>query len=289
MKHKLEGAGLDRRRLLVVSASAVLASTRPISAQETPPVGIGLTPVFLDDQITFLESWRLYLETKFARPVRFYQRGSYAEISRLLRDGRIDFAWTCGFPFWSNRDWMKLVVVPLYNGMPLYRSYQIRSRLLPDLKGFQDLQGRVFAFSDPDSNSGFLYPQFRLRTMGLDARTFFGRYFFTNSHRRVVEAVAVQLADAGSVDGYVWDVLSRTNPQLTERTAIFEKSPEFGFPPIVASDRVDRKMLALAQSIFTGMKDDERGQQLLAILMLDGFTVAEPALFASIGNMIPGL
>jgi phosphonate transport system substrate-binding protein len=256
-------------------------------AKDLPPVSIGLTPVFLDDQIAFLQRWQAYLQQHLQRPVRFFQRGSYSEVLRLLQDGRVDFAWLCGYPYWRNRDWLKLAAVPVYQGQPLYQSYLIRHQSHPEVASLADLRGKVFAYSDPDSNSGFLYPQHRLRMMQADSRSFFGRTFFTWSHRKVVEAVAVQLAHAGSVDGYVWDVLAQLHPQLTGETEIFERSPKFGFPPVVAAQTVDEGLFRQFQSLLTDMSKQPEGKKLLKTLALDGFTPAEPELFASMGAMIP--
>lgn len=278
----------SRRRFLRALACVPLAwGTGQAATADVAPVSIGLTPVFLDDQIAFLESWREYLEQHLQRPVQFFQRGSYSEVLRLLQDGRVDFAWLCGFPYWRNRHWLKLVAVPVYQGQPLYRAYLIRHKHQPVVASLADLRGKVFAYSDPDSNSGFLYPQYQLRMMQEDSRTFFGRAFFTWSHRKVVEAVAVQLANAGSVDGYVWDVLAQLHPQLTGQTEIFERSPEFGFPPVVAAKTVGEELFQQFQSLLKAMCDDPQGKVLLKTLALDGFTLAEPELFASIGAMIP--
>lgn len=278
----------ERRRFLRALACVPFGlGSRGVWAKDTTPVSIGLTPVFLDDQLTFLEGWRAYLEQQLQRPVQFFQRGSYSEILRLLQDGRVDFAWLCGFPYWRNRDWLRLVAVPVYQGQPLYHSYLIHHAQQPVVESMAAFKGKVFAYSDPDSNSGFLYPQHRLRSLGEDTRHFFGRAFFTWSHRKVVEAVAVQLAQAGAVDGYVWDVLAELHPQLTGQTRIFERSPEFGFPPVVAARTLGDGLLQQFQAILTGMGQDPQGERLLKQLRLDGFTPAEPDLFASIGEMIP--
>lgn len=277
----------ERRHFLRLLAGAALAWDSPrLLAQGATPVSIGLTPVFLDDQIAFLQSWQTYLQQRLQRPVQFFQRGSYSEVLRLLQDGRVDFAWLCGFPYWRNRDWLKLVAVPVYQGQPLYQAYLIRHQHNAAFDKLADLQGKVFAYSDPDSNSGFLYPQHRLRQSGLDSRHFFGRTFFTWSHRKVVEAVAVQLAHAGSVDGYVWDVLAQLHPELTTQTEIFERSAWFGFPPVVAAQNVNAALFSEFQSLLKGMCDDAEGKVLLKKLAFDGFIHAEPELFASIGAMI---
>lgn len=66
--------------------------------ERTDALRIGLTPVFLDDQVAFLSDWRLYLEARLLHPVRFVQRGTYREIMDLLRTDRLDYAWVCGRP-----------------------------------------------------------------------------------------------------------------------------------------------------------------------------------------------
>lgn len=249
------------------------------------PLRIGLTPVFLDDQTRFLEGWRTYLEQAMARPVQFIQRRTYREVVRLLLEGESDFAWLCGFPYWRYREQLKLVAVPIYRGRPFYRAYLIRHAEHTDLHGIGCLRSRPFAYSDPDSNSGFLYVQHRLRSLGFEPHTFFGRSFFTWAHRQVVEAVSVQLAHAGAVDGYVWDVLSQHRPPLTERTEILETSPEFGFPPIVATHAVDAQTLSGLQRTLQTMHHTPEGHALLATLALDGFEGASPLLYQSIGEM----
>lgn len=273
-----------RRSVLrgLAAAALLLAGRR---ARADAPLHIGLTPVFLDDQVGFLERWRAYLEARLDQPVRFVQRGSYREVLRLVLAGHVEFAWLCGFPYWRHRDALRLVAVPIYQGAPLYRSYLIRNTHHDAITRFTDLRGKAFAYSDPDSNSGFLYVQHRLREEGVLGEPFFGRSFFTWAHRRVVEAVAVQLAQAGAVDGYVWDVLSRLYPELTGATVILERSPPFGFPPIVATQAADREALARMRGVLLTMHDDRDGAQLLHTLALDGFETGAPALFDGIGRM----
>lgn len=280
---------LPLRRRLLLGAAALSAGllARPVRADGA--IRIGLTPVFLDDQASFLERWRRYLEVRLQRPIRFVQRRSYADVLRLLLEGEAEFAWLCGFPYWQQRERLELVAVPLYRGEPLYRAYLIRNRARGDIRRLEDLAGKAFAYSDPDSNSGFLYVQHRLAVAGLSRSQFFGRSFFTWGHRRVVEAVAAQLAQGGSVDGYVWDVLARQHPELTGATEIFEQSDAFGFPPIVAARGLDRDTLQRTRAVLLDMSADEEGRRLLGTLALDGFVPGEPALFEGIGRMAAGL
>ena len=74
-------------------------------------------------------------------------------------------------------------------------------------------------------------PNSQLFRLGKDAATFFRKSFFTWGHRRVVDAVAVGLAQGGSVDGYVWDTLKIHHPEVTEQTRVAHRSAKYGFPP----------------------------------------------------------
>jgi phosphonate transport system substrate-binding protein len=87
--------------------------------------------------------------------VRLVTRRTYQEITSLLISGQLDAAWICGFPFVAHRARLALVAVPLWQGKPLYRSYLIAARDR-QANGLDDLKGDIHAFSDPDSNSGWL-------------------------------------------------------------------------------------------------------------------------------------
>lgn len=250
-----------------------------------PRVRIGLTPVFLDDQLALLESWRDYLQRRLGHRVDFVQRTSYREVTELLLRGELDFAWICGFPYVRHQSEMALVAIPLYNDSPLYQSYLIVSQDDHETATWGDLAGGVFAFSDPDSNSGYLYPRIAMFRKGIYPDRFFRKTFFSWGHRNVVEAVAVGLADAGAVDGYVWEALSRVRPDLTQGTRVVAKSPWFGFPPIVAGKGADARLVGDMQRVLLAMEDDADGRRILDALSLDGFTEAQSGVYDSIARM----
>ncbi|UCH47197.1 MAG: PhnD/SsuA/transferrin family substrate-binding protein [Betaproteobacteria bacterium] len=252
---------------------------------EAPPLRIGLTPVFLDDQVSFLVQWRVWLEKRLGRNVQFVQRGSYREIVDLLRGERLDFAWLCGYPFVRFRRDLKLVAVPSWRGQPLYQSYLIVPADDRTTRSILELRGKVFAFSDPDSNSGYLYPNYLLHRQGENPVLFFSRSFFTWAHRKVVEAVGVGLADGGSVDGYVWETLAQTYPDLTRATRVVSRSGDLGFPPFVARRNVPQSDFRAFRAALLDMSSDPAGRELLAYLRLDGMVQGDEALFEEIARM----
>lgn len=270
-----------RRQLLLASLALPWARARAGTAAATP-VLFGITPVILDEQAKVIASWQAYLEAHLDRPLRFVQRGNYREILALLLDGHLDFAWLCGYPYVRQRNRLALTATPIYQGAPLYRSYLIVGSEDTATTMIADLRGKVFAYSDPDSNSGWLTSQVELRRLGQSSAQFFGKTFFTGSHRKVVEAVASGLAHGGAVDGYIWDTLKKRGDPLAAATRVAWRSGFFGFPPIIASPSASPALQSDLRKVLLGMRHDVDGLSLLARLNLDGFDVVSPSVYDSI-------
>jgi phosphonate transport system substrate-binding protein len=238
----------------------------------------------LDDRIAFLRLWGAWLETHLGRPVTFVQRARYREILDLLRRGGLDVAWICGYPYVQHRSELSLIAVPRFQGQPLYRSYVVVAAE-SSLGSLEDLKDGIFAWSDPDSNSGYLFPRYRLTEMGQDPDRFFRRTFFAWGHRHCVEAVAEGLADGAAVDGYVWDTLALREPALAGRTRVVLRSPLFGFPPLVGAPGLPVGDVESVRRVLLAQEGDSAGRGLLSELNLDGFSAEGPALFQDIAHM----
>jgi ABC-type phosphate/phosphonate transport system substrate-binding protein len=279
---------LSRRHILRGSVGFGACATlySPALAQHSAVTRVGLTPVFLTNDLDLVESLRSYLSRTWDRDVRLVTRRTYQEITGLLISGEVDAAWICGYPYVQHRDQMNLLAVPLWQGQPLYRSYLIigASRTA---NSFDDLAGDVHAFSDPDSNSGFLVTRDLLADRGVRPEAFFRHVFYTYGHRNVVRAVAAGLAHSGSVDGYVWEVLREVEPKLTERTRVLRRSELLGFPPIASGKARSAPPTAVElATAFLAMSDDSEGRRVLAALRLDGFTAGNPSLFDAIAAKV---
>lgn len=272
--HRLDPS--RRAFLCCIAASGILMSDR-VSAQEQ--LKFGLTPVFLTNDIELLTRLKSYLSRQTGREVQLVQRRTYEEITALLLSGKLTAAWICGYPLVQYRQQLSLVAVPLWRKEPLYSSYLI----VPEgreAQGINDLKGDLHAFSDPNSNSGYLVTAAVLAGKGLRPEAFFREVIFTYGHRNVVRAVASGLAQSGSVDGYVWEVMASIEPELTSRTRVIRKSERLGFPPVAClanqSASVD---VDLVRRALLAMRDDPEGRAVLSMLRLDGFTQEPQSLF----------
>jgi phosphonate transport system substrate-binding protein len=254
----------------------------PYARSADAPLRFALTPVLLTSDLVMLEELKAYLARVTERPVHLVTRRTYQEITALLVSRQVDAAWICGYPFVAFRSELALVAVPLWKGRPLYQSYLIgRSDLKAE--ALSDLAGTVHAFSDPDSNSGYLVTCAALVEMGTSPTRFFRQFFYTYGHRNVVRAVSAGLAASGSVDGYVYDVLGETEPELVARTRVIRRSELLGFPPVAcaAADSGSPAISRLRDAL-VNMPADAHGKRVLGMLRLDGFSVEPPELFDGI-------
>jgi phosphonate transport system substrate-binding protein len=279
---------VQTRRSAILTGAAFCAAPM-VGAQGNAPFRFALTPVFLDNDAAVIFALRSALGQAMGREIELVQRRTYQEITGALLDGSVDAAWTCGYPYLQHREKLALLGVPVWRGAPLYRSYLIVAAG-DTATGLGDLQGGTHAFSDPDSNSGYLVTASDLARMGTTAEAFFSRSIFTYGHRNVVRAVAGGLTRSGSVDGYVWDVLSSVEPGLTAQTRVIARSEELGFPPFVAhSDRMVEAGVTACMAALQGLDQADKGREVLRLLFLDSVAPADPGLFDGIAARMADL
>lgn len=278
-----EQAKFSRRRTLL-KATLAISILGHVEASATGLLKFGLTPVFLNNDIELLARFRSYLSRQTGREVQLVQRRTYEEITTLLLSGQLTAAWICGYPLVQYREELSLVAVPLWEKQPLYSAYLIvpKGRTAA---GIDDLRGDLHAFSDPNSNSGYLVTAALLAEKGLRPESFFRDVIFTYGHRNVVRAVASGLAQSGSVDGYVWEVMASLQPDLTGRTAVIRKSELLGFPPVASlASQAAASDVQLIRKALLAMSEDAEGREVLSLLRLDGFAEEPNTLYDSIAE-----
>ena len=272
--------GPSRRAALLSGAGALAAIPLQGLAQE--PFRLGLTPVFLDNDSMVIDRLSAAFADAMDGPIELVQRRTYAEVTGLLLTGALDAAWLCGYPYLQHADALDLLAVPVWRGRPLYQSYLIVGENVA-ADGLSDLRGASHAFSDPDSNSGYLVTASDLVAMGEHPETWFSRSIFTYGHRNVVRAVADGLVTSGSVDGYVWEALAGVEPELTGHTRIVGRSEWLGFPPVCArrDTAASEPVTAFRRALLT-LSQSDTGRAALSALQLDGFQAAPEGIFDGI-------
>ncbi len=223
---------------------------------------------------------------RLGKRVELVQRKTYKEINELLGRGEVDLAFLCSGPYATAKDnsTFELIATPEIRGSHFYQAYLIVNETSA-FNNIDDLKGRTFAFTDPDSNTGRLVPLYWLARMGERPETFFREAIYTYSHDNSISAVAKGMVDGASVDGLVWDYFQRHNPNLTSSTRIIMKSDYYGIPPLVASKKLSEDTKRAVRDLLFSLHNSSDGKKILDQLMIDRFVEPQDHWYDSIRRM----
>lgn len=192
-------------------------------------------------------AWRALLKWVFARVGVACEVVDYPPpqpLSDLWARPDLGCAFMCGYPYAWTRPRSTLLAAPVPDdercgGEPIYWS-DIVVRADASLLALEDLVDRRFAFTTPDSQSGYQAPRELLAPLAKERG---GRLFAATvgplvTPRRVVEAVMAGDADAGPLDSYAHRLLRNTEPGLVAGLRVIAATALAPIPPLVASPAV---------------------------------------------------
>ncbi len=276
-----------KRLIFIILVAAFLLITEVYIHSAPKPVRIGIasmiTPV---DAVKYYQEIVDYIGKRLGVPVEMVLRRTYDEMDRMLEKGTVDIAFICSAPYVKNRRefGVELLVAPEVNGSTFYKSYIIVHKDSP-FRRFEDLKGQTFAFTDPKSNSGRLYPVYRLARMGLRPEEFFKKYIYSYSHNKSVELVAKRIVDAAAVESLVYEYMKKEDNPYVKETRIVEKSPDFGIPPVVVSPGASLFVKEKVKEILLNMHRTAEGKRILSAMNIDRFVEVSDSNYNSIREM----
>lgn len=191
----------------------------------TPAVGqtklvMVLNPIVETDAVLF--SGQLIarmLSISLGIPVEATVATSYAATITAMCAGRADLAFLSPFAYVLAHEscGVEVAAVSVRAGRPYYRG-QILARADAGINKFEDLQGKRFAFVDPASTSGYLFPSAMLKKMGYNPERFFSQAVFAGTHSNVVLAIYSGSVDGGATFEDVRTTLVRQFPDVMQKT-----------------------------------------------------------------------
>lgn len=150
---------------------------------------------------------------------------SYAGVIEAMGANRADIGWlnTFSYVIAHQKYGVEVRLVTVRFGLPYYRA-EIITQATSGINGLADLRGKRFAFVDPASTSGYLFPVAGLKKAGYDPQKFFGQTIFAGSHNNVVLAVYQGRVDAGSVFEDARGSVQKTLPDVMQKVKVVWKS-----------------------------------------------------------------
>ncbi len=226
-KSRRIGARRSVSRILVsVLAAAVTVSLPGWAAAQTSLV-LGFTPS--SDAQRVLETGSTLarmLEVATGYRIRAEVPTSYAATIEAMCAGRVDVAFLHPFAYvlGKQRCGTDVRLVTVRFNVPFYKSQILYRADLP-VKSLADLRGRKFAFVDPSSASGYLFPAALLKRNGIDPDRYFSQVIFAGGHDKVVLGIYTGSVDAGATFGDEFgndarDRVIRTYPDVKDRVRV---------------------------------------------------------------------
>lgn len=219
-----------RLRLAALVLAAVLALGLAAAGPAPVPAETRLVMAFVPsgEARTILESGNRIshlLEVATGYKFESFVATSYAGVIEAMGANRADIGWlnTFSYVIAHERYGVEVRLVTVRFGLPYYRA-EIIAQANSGINTLADLRGKRFAFVDPASTSGYLFPVAGLKKAGYDPQKFFGQTIFAGSHNNVVLAVYQGRVDAGSVFEDARGSVQRTLPDVMQKVKVVWKS-----------------------------------------------------------------
>ena len=191
-----------------------------------------------------------YLSKKCGQPIEVKISQSYKSHMERVGEGRVDLAYMGPSPYvkMTHTYGKKTVLACLeVNGKPFFHGMIITLKNSA-IKTLQDLQGKKFAFGDPNSTMSHLVPRYMLWQAGIDVEDL-ENHQFLGSHNNVALGVLGGYYDAGGVkEGVFYKYQGRGLKMLA-------KSPPIAEHLFVASDKLPESTINTLRQSLVDLKD----------------------------------
>ncbi|GBE02954.1 phosphate-import protein PhnD precursor [bacterium BMS3Abin08] len=188
----------------------------------------------------------------------------------------------------------KLGVIPLVRSVNLDDSSVSRGYIIvrkdSGIKSIADMKGRVMAFVDRATVTGYLFTLVYLRNKGVkNLKHFFSEYYFTGSHDSTVYAVLDGRADIGSVKSTVFESLTKRDPTIKEELKVIAESPPMPEGTLLVRKGLSDELKRRIKEVTLSMDKNKEGREVLLKMGLKGFVEAGRGDFLPVYKMIKRL
>ncbi|MBK3867565.1 phosphonate ABC transporter substrate-binding protein [Pseudomonas stutzeri] len=258
-----------RKLLCVASVSLSLLSSAQAHAENA--LRIGLIPS--EDSQSMIESSQLVLDqlqAQLGMPVKPFVATDYNGVIEALRSKKLDAAYLGPFSYVLANQVADVeafaVAVTKKTGKSAYRSLVV-ARTDSGIRSLADLKGHTFAFVDPSSTSGHLFPKAGIEQAGYKPDELFSRVIFSGSHDASILAVANGKVDGAAVaDRILASAIAQGQIKDGDLQVVWS-SPDIPESPMVWRKDLDPALKQKLAAALAQVKDVPWGDQ----GMLNGF------------------
>jgi phosphonate transport system substrate-binding protein len=218
----------------------------------------------------FCQNLAAYIQTQLGIEIVYINDIPWQEREWLFDAGEIQILWLCGLPYVHKTDLresdMELLAVPVpaeprYLGRAVYFS-DVIVRTRSPFRTFADLRGRVWAYNEPRSHSGYNVVRAYLASLN-DGSSFFGKAVESGAHTKSLAMVMEGRVDCAAIDSTVLEWLLSEHHDLRERIRVVETFGPSPIPPWVISRQVPESDRERIRKLLLKMDEDPLGRPIL--------------------------
>ena len=286
------------QRFCLAAVLLFLAGARPAFAYMPRVLRIGFVPSEnVQEVMRNAEPLVAMLRRELKMDVVPFVATDYTGVIEAMRAKKLDAAFFApGAYVLAEREAKARVILKVIRKGKGYFYAVIFTRKDSGIKSLQDLKNRTFAFGDPDSLSGSLYPKLMFLKEGINPDTFFKRVYYAGGHDATVLAVFNKEVDAGATfandrqgNDAAWDLFLK-NPEERSQIQALAYSKPLPSDNIAVANGLDASLVNRLRLAFVHLSKTRSGlAQLRRLYGIDGFVPATPAEYAPIREVFERL
>jgi phosphonate transport system substrate-binding protein len=254
-------------RAKVVLALGAAASALAMGVARAEAVlNMGLVPgedprVMVNDNQMLLD----HLQKSLQMQVKPFVATDYNGVIEALRSKKLDIALLGPFSYVLATTVANVEAFAMLETQKQGSTYRsvIIARKDHGIAGLKDLGGKTFAFVDPSSTSGHLFPKAALIKAGYNPDTFFSRVIFSGGHDASAIAVQNGKVDAAAIADALIDIAySRGMLKRDEVSVIWTSEPIPGAPVVYRRD-LPEDQKAKVREAFAQVRDMPWGPKII--------------------------
>ncbi|PKO44449.1 MAG: phosphonate ABC transporter substrate-binding protein [Betaproteobacteria bacterium HGW-Betaproteobacteria-3] len=250
---------IKRRALLQAAAIGAPMAFLGLGARAQSVLTVGLIPSE-DSRAMIANSQAMMdmLSKALGMPVKPFVAADYNGVIEALRSKRLDVAYLGPFSYVLGATVADIEAFAVAETKKAGRTYyhsQIIAHKDTGIKTVADLKGKTFAFVDPSSTSGHLFPKAGLLKAGFNPDKDFGRVIFSGSHDSSAIAVQNKKVDAAAVADRIYEAAITKGLVKREDINVVWKSDPIPESPTVWRKDLSPDLKKRVQAAFLQVKD----------------------------------
>ncbi|MEO0218361.1 MAG: phosphate/phosphite/phosphonate ABC transporter substrate-binding protein [candidate division WOR-3 bacterium] len=257
--------------------SSLIGGIFLISCKKEEVLVLGFTPSAETEKIaTTTKPLVDILSKKLGIKVKSYLATDYTALIEALGSNKIDIAFLppFGYVLAHQKYNVEVLVKAVRDGKDFYRSQFVVRK--GEAKSLNDLKGKIWAYPDAASASGYIFPKAYMIKNNIDPDKFFKDRIQTGSHDNAILAVYNKEADLATTFEGAEKRLLKEYKDILDKIEIIAFTDNIPNDGIVVRANLDNNLKEKIKQAFLDLNNDEQAMKILKeVYSWDGIVIAK--------------